>query len=78
MRLYTLEELYDRAVDKACFSQELKSKDEAMAQAAEEMRSEEQIGDDVDLDEDTILDYAKKREMLYDNSGNLICMAIID
>lgn len=73
MKLYTLDELYDRAIDATFLSRELKAKDEAMFQTEHAMRRIERLNDSTYIDEDELLEFSRMREMKYDTNGNLIC-----
>jgi len=72
-KLYTLDELYDRAIGAAFLSRELKAKDEAMFQTEHAMRRIERMDDSTYIDEDELLEFSEARKMKYDTNGNLIC-----
>lgn len=73
MKLFTLDELYDRAIEATFLSPELKAKDEAMFQTEDAMRRIEKLDDSTYIDEDELLEFSEMRKMKYDTNGNLIC-----
>ena len=72
MKLYTLDEIFERAIGAAFLSPEFKAKDEAMYQTEDVMRRINNLNDATYLYEDDLLVFAKYREMKYDINGNVI------
>ena len=70
--MFTLYQIFDRAVDKTFLSPELRAKDEAFTQTEDAMRRITGLGKDEPVSEDELLLFAAGRNLKFDNGGNLI------
>lgn len=73
MKKYTWDEIYERAIDKVCFSPELKAKDEARWQVRDyAIEHGYEDPEDVECPEERIADYCNMFGIMFDEKGNIV------
>lgn len=73
MKKYTWDEIYDRAEDKACFSSELKAKDEARGQVRDfAIEHGYEDLEDVECPEERVDEYCNMFGIMFDENGNIV------
>lgn len=72
MKKYTWDEIYERAIDKVCFSPELKAKDEARWQVRDyAIEHGYEDPEDAECPEEIIADYCNMFGIMFDEKGNI-------
>lgn len=73
MKKYTWDEIYERAIDKVCFSSELKAKDEARWQVKDyAIEHGYEDPEDAECPEEIIADYCNMFGIMFDEKGNIL------